>query len=80
MSMMMESLTAMRPLVVYHPAKFQPDEKFSQVLHRLSSERYINVRYLTQLSHSDAEDLTLKALEYSPSLQLAQYFEDRLFS
>lgn len=80
MSMMMESLTAMRPLVVYHPSQFQPDEKFSQVLNRLNNESYINVRSLTQLSQIDAEDLTLKALEYSPSVQLAQYFEDRLFS
>lgn len=80
MSMIMESLTAMRPLVVYYPAHFQPDEKFNQVLSRLKDDRYINIRSLTQLSHTDAEDLTLKAIEYSPSLQLSQYFEDRLFS
>ncbi|MFH4134935.1 ELM1/GtrOC1 family putative glycosyltransferase, partial [Acinetobacter baumannii] len=38
MSMLMESVSAMRPVVAYLPEHWQPDEQFGNVLKRLEAD------------------------------------------
>ncbi|WP_151708574.1 ELM1/GtrOC1 family putative glycosyltransferase [Acinetobacter brisouii] len=79
MSMMMESVSAMRPVVIYLPEHWQPDEQFGNVLKRLEADHLIHISPIAQLSQiKDSED-KLKPLKYEPSEQLAKLLKERLF-
>ncbi|MHA3053006.1 ELM1/GtrOC1 family putative glycosyltransferase [Acinetobacter sp. ANC 4640] len=79
MSMLMESVSAMRPVVVYLPEDWQPDEQFGNVLKRLDADHLIHISPIAQLSQiKDSED-KLKPLKYEPSEQLAKLLKERLF-
>ena len=79
MSMLMESVSAMRPVVIYLPEHWQPDEQFGNVLKRLEADHLIHISPITQLSQiKDSED-KLKPLKYEPSEQLAKLLKERLF-
>lgn len=79
MSMMMESISAQRPLIIYSPEKFQPDAKFSNVLKRLESSALAKVVPINELAINDSFQ-ALRPLEYEPSEKLAQLLKERLFS
>ena len=79
MSMMMESISAQKPMIVYYPEKFHPDLKFSNVLERLQSNALAKVIPVTELAINDGLK-TLRPLDYEPSEKLAQLLKERLFS
>lgn len=79
MSMLMESVSAMRPVVAYLPEHWQPDEQFGNVLKRLEADHLIHISPIAQLSQiKDSED-KMKSLKYEPSEQLAKLLKERLF-
>ena len=81
MSMMMESISAMRPLVVYYPEKFHPDQRFDGVLKRIEQRELVNVKSISELSClNQNSEKKLNTLKYEPSEKLAELLEDRLFS
>ncbi|MCG2573609.1 mitochondrial fission ELM1 family protein [Acinetobacter sp. ME22] len=78
MSMMMESVTAMRPVVAYLPEHWQPDEKFQNVLQRLSQQQLLQVISIAQLNSTfKAEQQQTLAIE--PSEMLAGQLHQQLF-
>lgn len=78
MSMMMESVTAMRPVVAYLPEHWQPDEKFQNVLQRLSQQQLLQVISIAQLNSAfKVEQQQTLAIE--PSEMLAGQLHQHLF-
>ena len=81
MSMMMETISAMRALVVYYPFEFNPDQRFGGVLQRIERTELATVQPISDLSNMDQDsENVLKPLKYEPSEKLAQLLKDRLFS
>lgn len=80
MSMLMESITAMRLVIVFTPEQWQPDEQFYNVLKRLGSEHLAYISPIVQLNQINDSEESLKSLKYEPSERLAQLLKERLFS
>ncbi|XID75722.1 ELM1/GtrOC1 family putative glycosyltransferase [Alkanindiges sp. WGS2144] len=78
MSMMMESISAMRPVVAVKPEYFVPDDNFQQAIDRLKQQQLIASCKVIELSQSSSYIFALKPLESEPSITLAQYLADRL--
>ncbi|MFT4020741.1 MAG: ELM1/GtrOC1 family putative glycosyltransferase, partial [Acinetobacter sp.] len=78
MSMLMESISALRSVVVYHPVSWQPDEKFLNVLHRLEQDQLIAITETTALAKSLDHHVILKTLDAEPSEMLAKCLSQRL--
>lgn len=78
MSMLMEDVSAMRPVVAYLPEHWQPDEQFGNVLKRLEADHLIHISPIAQLSQiKDSED-KMKSLKYEPSEQLAKLLKRKV--
>lgn len=79
MSMLMESVSAMRPVVAYLPEHWQPDEKFHNVLERLSQQEILQVISIAQLNSTFKAEQQ-QTLTVEPSEMLAQQLHKQLFA
>jgi mitochondrial fission protein ELM1 len=79
MSMLMESVSAMRPVVAYLPEHWQPDEKFHNVLERLSQQEILQVISIAQINSTFKAEQQ-QTLTVEPSEMLAQQLHKQLFA
>ena len=78
MSMLMESITAMRPVVAYSPEYWQPDKKFQNVIERLSRQQLIQMIPIEQLNTTFKVEQS-QTLMIEPSETLTKQLQQRLF-
>lgn len=71
MSMIMESVSAMRPVVVYYPEKFKPDQRFDHVLNNLECKKLIYQLSILNLTEINLTKNSWKPLYDEPSVHLA---------
>lgn len=78
MSMIMESVSAMRPVIAVTPQHFLPDQHFQSALDRLQQQKLILQLPIGQLDHHLIELMQLQPLTQEPSLNLAAQLQPRL--
>lgn len=78
MSMIMESISAMRAVIAFKPSLFLPDTKYLAAIARLEHEKLIKVQKVDQISQNINEIGQLKPLQLEPSIWLATQLKKRL--
>ena len=76
--MIMESVSAMRPVIAVTPQHFLPDQHFQSALDRLQQQKLILQLPIGQLYHHLIELMQLQPLTQEPSLNLAAQLQPRL--
>lgn len=71
MSMMMESISAMRPVIALQPKEFNPDSKYAAVMQRLENQKLIQISELTHLVKG-LDTSQLKPLTEEPTVILGK--------
>lgn len=80
MSMLMESISAMRPVITIQPENFIPDHNFQAAISRLAQQQLLLQAEIKELTHKTNNIYCLKPLELEPSIILAQHLTARLES
>lgn len=80
MSMLMESISAMRPVVAIQPENFTPNHNFQAAISRLTEQQLLLQAEIKELPHKINNIYCLKPLKLEPSITLAQKLTDRLES
>lgn len=78
MSMMMESVSALRPVVAVTPQHFAPDKNFQQAINRLQQQKLVLQCSISVLQQSGSHILQLKPLHQEPFKKLANKLHDVL--
>lgn len=78
MSMIMESISAMRPVFVMQPQHYQPDQQYASAIQQLVDKRLICAVELAKLEENMNDNVQLKTLQLEPSLWLAGKLKERL--
>lgn len=78
MSMIMESISAMRPVFVIKPDPFKPDQQYANAIQQLQQKQLIHADLLSTLHQNMNHTVQLKVLELEPSLWLASRLKERL--
>lgn len=79
MSMMMESVSALRPVVSLIPQQFKPDAHFQAAIDRLQQQKLVQQQPIQTLDQSVKLFLQLQPLTQEPSLKLADALQKRLY-
>lgn len=79
MSMIMESVSAMRPVVSLIPQQFKPDVHFQAAIDRLQQQKLVQQQPIQTLDQSVKLFLQLQPLTQEPSLKLADALQKRLY-
>lgn len=78
MSMIMESISAMRPVLAVKPAVFNADQRFLQAIDALANQGFLQLGSIKQLQDFSSKHLQLKPLAVEPSIQLAEKLKNYL--
>ena len=78
MSMIMESISAMRPVFVMQPEQYQPDLQYANAIRQLVDKRLICTVQLAKLEQNMNDNVQLNVLDLEPSLWLASKLKERL--
>lgn len=78
MSMIMESISAMRPVFVIQPQQYQPDQQYANAIQQLVDSHLIYAERLANFGQKMNHCAQLKTLELEPSLWLASKLKERL--
>lgn len=78
MSMIMESVCAMRPVVVVKPQQFTPEANFQKALDRLQQQKLLLQAGIGELEAREVNRLQLKPLDQEPLQALASRLQPRL--
>lgn len=78
MSMIMESISAMRPVFVMQPEQYQPDLQYANAIRQLVDKRLICAVELAKLRQNMNDNVQLNVLGLEPSLWLASKLKERL--
>lgn len=78
MSMIMESVSAMRPVIAVTPQHFLPDQHFQSALDRLQQQNLLLQSSITKLEASSSKVLQLKPLDEEPLTKLAGKLQTNL--
>ena len=80
MSMLMESISAMRPVVAIQPDHFQPEHNFQAAITRLTQQQLLAQSEIKELTQKINNIYCLNPLKLEPSMILAQHLTARLES
>ncbi len=78
MSMMMESVSAMRPVVAVIPQHFSPDHNFQNAMDRLQQQKLLLQTNIAQLNQNHAQVKQLEPLKKEPLSNLADQLQNYL--
>ncbi len=78
MSMLMESISAMRPVVAVKPEHFEPEHNFQAAISRLEQQQLLLKIQIIELTQKSYNIFMLKPLKLEPSIILAQHLAARL--
>lgn len=78
MSMIMEAVSAMRPVVAVIPRHFAPDQNFQNAMNRLQQQKLVVQTSVSTLKQCGGNILQLKPLEQEPLKKLADKLQGAL--
>lgn len=78
MSMIMESVSAMRPVIAVMPQQFKPEHNFQQAINRLQQQNLLLQAEMSQLGMSSNAAFQLQPLKLEPATQLANQLKTQL--
>ncbi|RYZ54666.1 MAG: nucleoside-diphosphate sugar epimerase [Sphingobacteriales bacterium] len=78
MSMMMESISAMRPVISLIPEQFKPDANFQAAIDRLQQQKLVVQIKIDGLAQQSEQFMQLQPLSQEPCLKLADMLQKRL--
>ncbi|RYY80793.1 MAG: nucleoside-diphosphate sugar epimerase [Moraxellaceae bacterium] len=78
MSMMMESVSAMRPVVAVIPQYFSPDHNFQNAMDRLQQQKLVLRSAIQQLHENQSQLMQVQPLLQEPALNLADQLKQYL--
>ncbi len=78
MSMIMESVSAMRPVFVIKPAHFEPDQQYANAIQQLQHKQLVHVGPFAGLNQGMQDQNNITTLQAEPSIWLANQLKARL--